>query len=57
MAHELSALIARLKPVAFVYNFKDEVPARIDCFLDVSATLKEIDGYTVLTFWFRWDHD
>jgi len=57
LAHELSALIERLKPVAFVYNFKDETPARIDHFLDVSATLKEDDGYEVLTFWFRWDHD
>lgn len=57
MAHRIQALIERLKPVAFVYNFKDETPARIDRFLDVSATLKEVDGYGVLTFWFRWDHD
>jgi len=54
---EISTLIERLKPVAFVYNFKDETPARVDGFLDVSATLKEVDGYEALTFWFRWDHD
>jgi len=45
-----SALIAKLKPVAFVYKFKDETPARIDRFLDVSATLNVVDGYEVLTF-------
>lgn len=55
--HELRALIEKLKPVALVYNFKDETPARIDRFLDVGATLKQVDGYEILTFWFRWDHD
>ena len=57
MAHELKTLIERLKPIAFVYNFRDEKPARIDRFLDVSATLKNSDNYEILTFWFRWDHD
>lgn len=57
MVHELKTLIQRLKPVAFVYNFKDETPTRIDCFLDVSVTLKNIDNFEILTFWFRWDHD
>jgi hypothetical protein len=57
LAHDLLALIERLKPVAFVYNFRDETPARIDRFLDVGATLKLIDDYEFLTFWFRWDHD
>lgn len=55
--HELRALIERLKPLAFVYNFRDETPERIDRFLDVGATLKLVDGYEVVTFWFRWDHD
>lgn len=57
MAHELKTLIDRLKPTAFVYKFTDEKPARIDRFLDVSATLRMNDGYEILTFWFRWDHD
>lgn len=57
MTHELRALIERLKPTAFVYNFRDETPGRIDCFLDVGATLRLVDGYKILTFWFRWDHD
>jgi hypothetical protein len=57
LAHELKPLIERLKPTAFVYNFSDEKPARIDRFLDVSATLKNDDNYEFLTFWFRWDHD
>jgi hypothetical protein len=57
LAHELRALIEKFKPVAFVYNFRDEAPARIDQFLDVGATLKQVDGYEILTFWFRWDHD
>ena len=57
MAHELKTLIERLKPTAFVYNFNDEKPARIDRFLDVGATLKNNDNYEILTFWFRWDHD
>jgi hypothetical protein len=50
-------LIDRLKPVAFVYNFKDETPPRIDRFLDVGATLKTEGKCEFLTFWFRWDHD
>ena len=57
MAHELQALIQRLKPIVFVYIFKDETPARIDRFLDVGATLKLVGGFEALTFWFRWDHD
>jgi len=57
LAHELKTLIERLKPIAFVYDFKDEKPARVDNFLDVSATLKNSDNYEILTFWFRWDHD
>lgn len=57
MAHELKTLIERLKPIAFVYNFRDEKPARIDNFLDVGATLKNSDNYKILTFWYRWDHD
>jgi hypothetical protein len=57
LAHELQALIERLKPIAFVYNFRDETPERIDRFLDVGATVSSVDGYEILTFWFRWDHD
>jgi len=57
LALELEALVKRLKPLAFVYHFRDEAPARIDHFLDVGATLKASDGYEILTFWFRWDHD
>jgi len=57
LADNLSVLIGRLKPVVFVYNFKDEVPSRIDRFLDVSASLRTVGGFGVLTFWFRWDHD
>lgn len=57
MAHDLKMLIDRLKPVAFVYNFKDETPPRIDRFLDVGATLKTEGKCEFLTFWFRWDHD
>lgn len=57
MAHELKTLIERLRPTAFVYNFRDEKPARIDSFLDVVAILKNVDNYEILTFWFRWDHD
>jgi hypothetical protein len=57
LEHKLRALTERLKPIAFVYTFRDETPERIDRFLDVSATLKAVDGYEILTFWFRWDHD
>jgi hypothetical protein len=57
LEHKLKTLIERLKPTAFVYNFIDEKPARIDRFLDVGATLKNDDKYEILTFWFRWDHD
>ena len=57
MVHDLKMLIDRLKPVAFVYNFKDETPLRIDRFLDVGATLKTEGKCEFLTFWFRWDHD
>ena len=57
MAHELKTLIERLKPTAFVYNFRDETPHRKDRFLDVGAMLKTDGGYEILTFWFRWDHD
>jgi hypothetical protein len=57
LAHELQALIQRLKPIVFVYVFRDETPARIDRFLDVGATLKLVGGFEALTFWFRWDHD
>jgi hypothetical protein len=57
LAHELNDLIERLKPTAFVYNFRDEKPERIDRFLDVGATLKINDNYEILSFWFRWDHD
>ena len=57
MVHELKTLIERLKPIAFVYNFRDEKAAKIDRFLDVSATLKNSDRFEILTFWFRWDHD
>jgi hypothetical protein len=57
LAHELQALIQRLKPIVSVYVFRDETPARIDRFLDVGATLKLVGGFEVLTFWFRWDHD
>jgi len=57
LSRELKTLIDRLKPVVFVYNFRDENPARIDRFLDVSATLKTERKCEFLTFWFRWDHD
>jgi hypothetical protein len=57
LSNELKMLIDRLKPVAFVYNFRDEKPARIDRFLDVSAVLERGERCVFLTFWFRWDHD
>lgn len=57
MARELKTIIDRLKPVVFVYNFRDETPARIDRFLDVSATLRTEGKCEFVTFWFRWDHD
>jgi hypothetical protein len=57
LADELKTLIERLKPTTFVYNFRDETPTRIDRFLDVGATLRLVDSYEILTFWFRWDHD
>ncbi len=57
MVYELKALIDRLKPVAFVFNFRDEDPPRVDRFLDVSAVLKMDGKCGFFTFWFRWDHD
>jgi hypothetical protein len=57
LTHDARAIIEQLKPIAFVYHFRDEKPARIDRFIDVSATFKEVDGFAVLTFWYRWDHD
>jgi hypothetical protein len=57
LANEIETLIDRLKPVVFVYNFKDENPERIDKFLQVGAKIKDQGKYVILTFWFRWDHD
>ena len=53
----MKALIDRLKPIAFVYEFRDENPPRIDQFIDVSVTLEKETNCIFLTFWFRWDHD
>ena len=57
MEKKLITLVNTLKPVAHVYNFRDEKPPRIDKFLDVSALLRTEGEYDFLTFWFRWDHD
>jgi hypothetical protein len=54
---ELENLVNRLKPVTYVYKFKDEKPYRVDKFLDVGVWF-EVDGQCkFITFWFRWDHD
>jgi hypothetical protein len=57
LVNEIETLIDRLKPVVFIYNFKDENPERIDKFLQVGAKIKTEGKYVILTFWFRWDHD
>lgn len=57
MVQNLKVLIDRLKPVAFVYCFRDEKPARVDEFLDANAQLETCGKCILLTFWFRWDHD
>lgn len=57
MKYELKTLVDTLKPMTFVYNFRDENPPRIDAFLDVGAKMRTEGKCTLLTFWFRWDHD
>jgi len=57
MPPELSTLVGRLKPIVYVFEFKDETPPRGDVFLDVGAELKTGGRCTILAFWFRWDHD
>jgi len=57
MGTQLNDLIKRLKPVVHVFKFTDETPPRTDTFLDVGAELKTNGKCTILTFWFRWDHD
>ena len=57
LGYELKTLAERLKPVTYVYRFRDEDPQRIDRFLDAGVKLKAEEKCRFLTFWFRWDHD
>jgi len=53
-AWNLRALIERLNPISFVYNFRDGTPEGIGSFLNVSATLRSVNDFEILTFWLRW---
>jgi len=55
--YDLESLVKKLKPIAYVYKFRDEKPQRIDRFLDVGVKLEAEGLCEFLTFWFRWDHD